>query len=86
MNFVEFLEQRFGRKPTTPDSYGDWLGHEIGTIDGDSGQAETRLEVRSDHLSPSGSVHGGVISGLSRFQLRIGRVFHDSQGGALLDG
>lgn len=67
MNFVEFLEQHYGVKPKLPDRYGDWLGYEIEKLDSNSHEVMTKLSVREDHLSPSGAVHGGVISGFLDF-------------------
>ncbi len=67
MNFGEFLENHYGVKPKLSDRYGDWLGYEIDVFDKDKGTTTTRLKVREDHLSPSGAVHGGVISGFLDF-------------------
>lgn len=44
------------------DRFGSWLGYEIGSFDPDSRVLEATLVIREDHLSPSGRVHGGVIS------------------------
>lgn len=67
MNFVEFLEQHYGVKPKLPDRYGDWLGYEIKKVDAQTNEVVTNLTIREDHLSPSGAVHGGVISGFLDF-------------------
>ncbi len=47
---------------THPDSFGKWLGFKVIRVDPKKMTAETRLKVRTDHLSPAGRVHGGVIS------------------------
>lgn len=65
MNLTEFIEEHYGVKARLPDSYGDWLGYQISQYE--EGKAETYLQVRSEHLSPSGAVHGGVISGFLDF-------------------
>lgn len=67
MNFIEFLENHYGVKSKLPDRYGDWLGYEIHHVDVDEQTVITKLLVRNDHLSPSGAVHGGVISGFLDF-------------------
>ena len=65
MNLTEFIEQHYGVKTKLPDSYGDWLGYQITSYK--PGNADTHLKIRSGHLSPSGAVHGGVISGFLDF-------------------
>ncbi len=67
MDFIEFLKKKTGITPPLPDSYGDWLGYEIDSFDAQTSEVCTKLEVRKDHLSPSGAVHGGVISGFLDF-------------------
>ncbi len=67
MNFIEFLKEHYDVNPNLPDRYGDWLGYEIDLANKDSHQIETSLMIRDDHLSPSGAVHGGVISGFLDF-------------------
>ncbi len=67
MNFAQFLEQIYGVKPKQPDQFGDWLGYEIQSVDRNKNEVTTALTVRADHLSPSGAVHGGVISGFLDF-------------------
>ncbi|MBL4578771.1 MAG: PaaI family thioesterase [Flavobacteriales bacterium] len=46
-----------------PDKFGEWMGYRIEDFDTEKKVAITGLTVREDHLSPSGRVHGGVISG-----------------------
>ena len=50
-----------------PDKYGSWLGYRV--IKADRKKAETTLglNLRDDHLSPTGRIHGGVISGFFDF-------------------
>ena len=67
MNFVDFIKQHFGVTPQLTDRYGEWLGYSIADIDLDKNTVTTTLTVRDDHLSPSGAVHGGVISGFLDF-------------------
>lgn len=50
-----------------PDLFGDWLGYVITRIDREKFVAEGTLEIRKDHLSPAGRVHGGVISAFFDF-------------------
>ena len=45
-----------------PDHFGKWLGYRIKKFDRKRFVAVTELRIRPDHLSPSGRVHGGVIS------------------------
>jgi len=47
-----------------PDRFGELLGYSVGAVDRDSGSAVVTLTARAEHLSPSGRVHGGVISSL----------------------
>ncbi len=49
-----------------PDKYGQWLGYKIHKI-AKPGEVELTLKLRDDHLSPSGRIHGGVISGFFDF-------------------
>lgn len=67
MNFVEFLKQHYGFSPRQTDRYGEWLGYTIQELNKDTGSVVTSLPVREEHLSPSGAVHGGVISGFLDF-------------------
>lgn len=67
MNFVEFLKQLRKIDINHADHYGDWLGYEISKVDSKNFAVCTSLEIRDDHLSPSGAVHGGVISGFLDF-------------------
>ncbi|SVE48575.1 uncharacterized protein METZ01_LOCUS501429, partial [marine metagenome] len=50
-----------------PDKFGEWLGYSILSFDRDTKSAESKLDIRKDHLSPAGRVHGGVISGFFDF-------------------
>lgn len=45
-----------------PDNFGTWLGYKVTSFDRKLQKAELELQIRSDHLSPSGRVHGGVVS------------------------
>jgi acyl-CoA thioesterase len=47
-----------------PDQFGNWLGYEVKALDFQRHAAKVALKIRSDHLSPAGRVHGGVISAL----------------------
>jgi uncharacterized protein (TIGR00369 family) len=67
MNFVEFLNQEQGIKTKFADRYGDWLGYVIEEVNKEDNSLITSLEIRDEHLSPSGAVHGGVISGFLDF-------------------
>ncbi|MGE4232917.1 MAG: PaaI family thioesterase [Bacteriovoracia bacterium] len=46
-----------------PDKYGEWMGYEVESIDRVKKEGVTTIELRDDHLSLAGNVHGGVISG-----------------------
>jgi len=50
-----------------PDRFGEWMGYRIDRFDKENKRATTGLSIREDHLSPSGRVHGGVISGFFDF-------------------
>ncbi len=50
-----------------PDKFGEWMGYSISSFKKEEYKAETILEIRKDHLSPAGKVHGGVISGFFDF-------------------
>lgn len=67
MNFVDFLKQLHQMDTYHPDRYGDWLGYDVKDVDFDEYAVTTTLVVRDDHLSPSGALHGGVISGFLDF-------------------
>lgn len=67
MKFVTFLKELIGIDAKLSDLYGDWLGYEIKDYDLDKNEVSTTLVIRNDHLSPSGAVHGGVISGFLDF-------------------
>lgn len=49
------------------DKFGDWLGYKINSIDRKKMEADVALELRDDHLSPAGRVHGGVVSAFFDF-------------------
>lgn len=67
LNFVEFLKQQRGITPPLEDKYGDWLGYVIKSFDPHHSKIKTSLNIREEHLSPSGAVHGGVVSGFLDF-------------------
>ncbi len=50
-----------------PDRFGQMLGYQVVGVDRDAKSAETSLEIREDHLSPAGRVHGGVVSAFFDF-------------------
>ena len=45
-----------------PDEFGKWLGYEVASVDRDSRSFGSTLDIRKDHLSAAGRVHGGVVS------------------------
>jgi uncharacterized protein (TIGR00369 family) len=49
---------------THPDLFGRLLGYRLKSASNKSHTAVAELEIREEHLSPAGRVHGGVISGL----------------------
>ena len=63
MNFVEFLKVCQSIETRHGDHYGEWVGYDVVDYNTVNNETTTVLEIRNDHLSPSGSVHGGVISG-----------------------
>jgi uncharacterized protein (TIGR00369 family) len=67
MNFVEFIEKYHDIQTGNPDHYGEWLGYNIDDVNLEERKVVTSIEIREDHLSPSGAVHGGVISGFLDF-------------------
>lgn len=50
-----------------PDKYGTWLGYKVLKADRQKAEATLGLNLRDDHLSPAGRIHGGVISGFFDF-------------------
>jgi acyl-CoA thioesterase len=50
-----------------PDQFGKWLGYRVVRMDRVNWRAEGELQVRDDHLSPAGRVHGGVVSAFFDF-------------------
>ena len=50
-----------------PDKYGTWLGYEVLQVNSEKQEAKLGLDLRDDHLSPAGRIHGGVISGFFDF-------------------
>lgn len=50
-----------------PDKFGEWLGYKVVAIDTQKHTSEVALEIREDHLSPAGKVHGGVVSAFFDF-------------------
>tara|TARA_Y100000310_G_C20704311_1_gene833480 strand:- start:8463 stop:8903 length:441 start_codon:yes stop_codon:yes gene_type:complete len=63
MKTLEFLSKYAGVELTRNDNYGDWLGFLVDNVEPENHQVQTSLIVREDHLSPTGAIHGGVISG-----------------------
>ncbi len=47
-----------------PDLFGRLLGYQLKTASSKTHAAIATLEIREEHLSPAGRVHGGVISAL----------------------
>ena len=59
---------RFGlRNYDHPDKFGNWLGYRVLRASRASHEAAVALDIREDHLSPAGRVHGGVISAFLDF-------------------
>lgn len=52
-----------------PDKYGQWLGYKVVKMDRKKFEAHVSIDLRDDHLSPAGRVHGGVISGFFDFAM-----------------
>jgi uncharacterized protein (TIGR00369 family) len=50
-----------------PDKFGQWMGYKIKKIDKKKFEAHVTLDLRDDHLSPAGKIHGGVVSGFFDF-------------------
>lgn len=50
-----------------PDKFGEWLGYKVEDVSRVTHTADVLLEIREDHLSPAGRVHGGVISAFFDF-------------------
>tara|TARA_B100001094_G_C17647461_1_gene537986 strand:+ start:38 stop:481 length:444 start_codon:yes stop_codon:yes gene_type:complete len=67
MNFLQFLSTACKLSAPFPDPYGEWLGYTVADYKKKIGEVETELLITQEHLSPSGSVHGGVISGFLDF-------------------
>jgi len=49
---------------THPDLFGRMLGYQLKSTDLKKRAVVATLEIREEHLSPAGRVHGGVISAL----------------------
>tara|TARA_Y100000588_G_scaffold907_1_gene1207 strand:- start:365 stop:805 length:441 start_codon:yes stop_codon:yes gene_type:complete len=60
---LDFLSEHIGISFQQSDSYGDWLGFEIDSVKKEENKVITSLLIRRDHVSPTGAVHGGVVSG-----------------------
>lgn len=45
-----------------PDRFGEWLGYKVIEVDREKNFARAELELRDDHLSPAGRIHGGVVA------------------------
>lgn len=67
MDFHAYLKLLKGVDSPRQDQYGKWLGYEIDAFDQSEKTIKTSLEIRDEHLSPSGAVHGGVVSGFLDF-------------------
>lgn len=63
MKTLEFLSKYSGVILDRNDNYGDWLGYDIDEVDAKNNEVKTSLPIKDAHLSPTGAVHGGVISG-----------------------
>lgn len=50
-----------------PDKYGSWLGYRVVDVITEKMEAKLSLDLRDDHLSPAGRIHGGVVSGFFDF-------------------
>ncbi len=50
-----------------PDKFGEWMGYSVTEFSKEGRFAKSALKIRNDHLSPAGTVHGGVISGFFDF-------------------
>ena len=50
-----------------PDKFGELLGYRIDKMNNANGSAEVSIQLTEKHLSPSGKIHGGVISGFFDF-------------------
>jgi uncharacterized protein (TIGR00369 family) len=50
-----------------PDHYGQWMGYQVTSVDLKRFVARAEMQLREDHLSPAGKVHGGVIAGFLDF-------------------
>lgn len=62
------MKSRFALKNyELPDKYGSWLGYRPIRWDRKKHEALLGLDLREDHLSPAGRIHGGVISGFFDF-------------------
>lgn len=69
IKFVDFLNKIKGTNVPLVDQYGEWLGYEILDYDLETNIVRTTIKIRKEHLSPSRSVHGGVVSGFLDFSL-----------------
>lgn len=61
------MKQNLPKNYRLPDKYGSWLGYRAINLDRKKGKAKLGLNLRDDHLSPAGRIHGGVISGFFDF-------------------
>ena len=50
-----------------PDKYGSWLGYRPMKWDRKKHEAVLELDLREDHLSPAGRIHGGGVPRVFRF-------------------
>lgn len=63
MTFLEFLAKYTDIDAGRSDAYGDWLGYQVDSVDERNKRINCSLLIQSKHLSPSGALHGGVVSG-----------------------
>jgi len=54
---------------THPDKFGEWLGYEIVELDRKNHKSTNTLQMREDHLSMAGRVHGGVLAAFLDFSM-----------------
>ncbi|MBL7684590.1 MAG: PaaI family thioesterase, partial [Deltaproteobacteria bacterium] len=50
-----------------PDQFGQLLGYQVLEIE--AGHARTTIQIEEKHLSPSGKMHGGVLSAFADFSM-----------------
>lgn len=50
-----------------PDEFGRLIGYKVDAVDFKKNTAKSSLRVQTKHLSPSGKLHGGVVSAFLDF-------------------